>query len=191
MLWYNLFMTNYSLRVLYVYNGIFVLAGGFLGPLYTVFVQNFEKNIFTISLSWATFLISTTVFMFIISKTGDRILEKEYLLMGGYLLRAAGWFLFAFIDSLSMLIFLQILLGLGEALGSPAFDTIFAEHLDSGRHVAEYANWKLIENITVAIAVIIGGFIVSRFGFMPLFYLMSVLAMISFIGVLLKPRSLL
>src|SRR3989338_1436864 len=184
-------MGNKALKVLFLYNAIFVLAGGLLGPLYAVFIQNFEKSILVISLSWATFLISTTVFTFLISKVGDRIIEKEYLLMSGYLIRAIALLLFAFVNNFILLILLLILLCVGEAVGNPSFDTIFAEHLDKGRYVEEYADWKLIENLTVAVAAVIGGLVVSKFGFQILFLTMSALAVVSFLGVLLKSRSLL
>ena len=37
----------------------------------------------------------------------------------------------------------QFLLGIGEAVGTPAFDVIFAEHLDKGKHINEYSDGKL------------------------------------------------
>ena len=113
------------------------------------------------------------------------------MLIGGFLIRAVGWFLFIFVGNLSFLIFLQVFLGIGEALGSPAFDTIFAEHLDSGRHILEYSDWKLVANMATATGVIVGGAIVEIFGFPWLFASMSLLAMVAFLGVLLKPRPLL
>ncbi|MBI2506626.1 MAG: MFS transporter [Candidatus Colwellbacteria bacterium] len=184
-------MRNRALRTLYIYNGIFTLGAALLGPLYAIFVQRFEADVFDISVTWAAFLVSASFFTFLISKVGDRIPEKEYLLLGGFLVRAIGWFFFIFVGNLAFLIFLQVLLGVGEALGSPAFDAIFAEHLDSGRHIIEYSDWKLIANMATATGVIVGGAIVEIFGFPWLFASMSLLAMVAFLGVFLKPRPLL
>lgn len=184
-------MNNQALKILFIYNGVFVLAGSLLGPLYAVYVEKFQAGIMPISISWSAFLISTTIFTFIISKVGDRIKEKEYLLLAGYFVRAMTWFLFIFVGDIMFLIILQICLGLGEALGTPAFDVIFAGHLDDGKHIADYSNWKLISNSMLALGTLTGGIIVSGFGFTPLFLLMSLLAVISFIGVILKPRYLL
>lgn len=184
-------MANRALRVLFFYNGIFILGGSLLGPLYAIFVSEIDNNILAVSITWSVFLLSTTLFIFIISKIGDQIKEKEYLMMAGYLVRAIAWFLFVFTTSISQLVVLQILLGLGEALGTPAFDAIFAEHLDSGKHIAEYSDWKMIQNIVLAIGALSGGLIVANFGFNVLFLLMSILAMLSFLGIYLKPRELL
>lgn len=185
-------MINKSLKILYVYNGIFVFAGGLLGPLYALFVTELDNKVFSVSLTWAVFLISSSIFTFVISKLRDDLVkEKEYLLLAGFLTRAVVWFLYIFVDSLASLAILQFLLGLGEALGSPTFNSIFAEHLDPGRHIAEYANWQLIVYIVVALSTLLGGLIVTYFGFRPLFFLMSLLAIVSFFGVLFTPRKLL
>ena len=180
-------MNNRALKLLFFCNGIFVLAGSLLGPLYAVYVEKLGKGILTISTSWAVFLFSTTIFMFIISRIGDGF-RKDYLLMAGFLLRAAIWFSFIFISSIPELIFLQILLGLGEALGTPAFEAVFAEHLDKDKPIEEYADWQLIQNIIMALGVLVGGFIVNGYGFKYLFFFMSFLAVVSFFGVLFKPK---
>ena len=117
--------------------------------------------------------------------------EKEYLLLAGFLARAIVWFSFPFVTTVFLLVLFQILLGIGEALGSPAFDALFAEHLDDGHHIREYTDWKLIANIASAVAVILGGVIINDFGFSALFFIMGSLALISFFGILLKPRNLL
>lgn len=99
--------------------------------------------------------------------------------------------MFIFAGNVFHFVFLQILLGLGEALGTPAFDAIFAEHLDGGKHIEEYADWKLILNWTTAVGTILGGLVVTTLGFSWLFAIMSVLAVLSFFGVLVQPRKLL
>ncbi len=184
-------MNNKALRILFINNGIFVFAISLLGPLYAVFVETIDTNIISISISWSAFLLSSTFCMLILRKYGDLIKEKEYLLMAGFLIRAIAWFAFPFVPNLLMLIALQILIGIGEAVGSPAFDAIFAEHLDDGHHIKEYTDWKLIVNIAGAIAVVLGGIIIEYYGFRVLFFTMGTLALISFFGVLFKPRNLL
>jgi MFS family permease len=111
--------------------------------------------------------------------------------MGGYLVRAISWISLIFVNSMGALITIQILLGLGESLGSSAFSAIFAEHLDRNKHVKEYASWHLVSTLLGAASTLIGGLIVSIFGFNILFITMSLLAMASFIGVVVKPRKLL
>jgi MFS family permease len=184
-------VVNKALRALYIYNGIFVLAGGLFGPLYAIYVQRIGGDIVTISFSWAIFLISSTLFTFVVSKFGDQVKEKEYLLMAGFLIRALVWILYIYVNNLVFLYVLQILIGLGEALGSPSFDSLIAQHVDKGHQMEEYSDMKIIFNLSGALATFLGGIIVAKFGFPMLFVLMSLLALISFIGILAKPRKLL
>jgi MFS family permease len=184
-------MKNKSLKILFIYNGIFVFAANLLGPLYAVYVGMLDNNIFSISATWAVGLLATSIFTFAISKKGDLLKEKEYLLLAGFLIRAIAWFLYIGIGNIFQLALLQILLGLGEAAGSPAFNAIFAEHLDSGKQIREYSNWMIFSNILTAAGTVAGGFVASVFGFHWLFAGMGVLALVSFFGILIQPRKLL
>ena len=109
-------MINKALKTLLVYNGIFTLAGGLFGPLYALYVVRVTPSVIAVSVSWAIFLISSTLVTFVISKVGDSIKEKEYLLMAGFLVRAIAWISYIFVDSILTLVILQIFIGIGEAL---------------------------------------------------------------------------
>lgn len=177
-------MPNKVLRILFLYNGIFVLAGSLLGPLYAIYVEKLNTGILPVSISWATFLASTTLFTYLISKIGDGFKHKRYLLAGGYLIRGLGWITMSRITSIEHLIMLQFILGIGESLGTPAFDALVAEHLDKNKHIMDYSDWKMLSNFVLVIGTLIGGYVVSRTGFTYLMIAMAMLAFVSFAGVL-------
>jgi len=77
---------------------------------------------------------------------------------------------------------------LGEAVGSTGFDAIMAEHLDKSRHIRDYAVWKTTSNLLVALATLIGGFVVTAYGFSPMFIFMGIVAMGCAIFTYLLPR---
>lgn len=182
---------NKALKVLYFYNSLFVFASNLIGPLFAIYVQKFNNQIITISLIWATYIISTAVFSYAFSKFGDRIIEQEYCLMAGFLIRAVVWFTFIFASNIYIVIFLQILLALGEAIGSPAFDAIRSNHVDKDVQMSEFSTWILISNLSMGVATVIGGLTVTFLGFPILFFIMFVLALIAFFGVMSQPRQLL
>lgn len=94
--------------------------------------------------------------------------------------------MYIFVQNIQMLILLQIILGIGEAFGTPGFEAIFAEHLDPNRHVKEYAQYQLFNNAAIATSTIAGGLIVKAVGFPVLFIAMATLAAIAFIGVIIR-----
>lgn len=184
-------MLNKALRTLFIYNGVFVFAGGLLGPLYALYVLNITENVIVITFSWALFLFASTLGMYIISKFGDSFKEKEYLLILGYVLRACAWIAYIFVDSVAFLLLLQILLGVGEALGTPSFNALVAEHLPVGRQIQAYSEMMILFNLSVAMATVVGGIIVAQFGFAYLFGTMAALSLVSIVGIYTKPRRLL
>lgn len=182
---------NRSLKTLFTLNSIFVFGGSLFGPLYAIYVQSFDNKIITVSLSWAVFMISSTFFTYFVAKYGDKIREKEYILAGGFLVRGIAWLGYLFVSNIAGLIVIQVILGLGEALGTPAWNAIFAKHLDNNKEIMDYSEWNIINNLLVAASTIIGGLLVTLFGFNVLFVAMSMLAFVSFVGVLITPRRVL
>lgn len=177
-----------SLKVLFSINAVFVFASQLLGPLFAVYVLKIDGGVMLISLATSTQLLSSTLFLAIVSKWGSGVKEKEYLMAGGYLLRALGWFAYMFISTPVGLVLLQLVFGLGEALGSPSFNAIFAEHVNKENDVSMYADWSVISNLIMALGTIIGGLMVTVWGFGVLFGIMSALALISFVAILVIPR---
>jgi hypothetical protein len=74
-----------------------------------------------------------------------------------------------------------VLVGTSEALGNPSFNALFSENLDHKKHIREWGAWELMKNPIIACASIMGGFLVSQFGFSALFLTMSLLAFLSLI----------
>lgn len=184
-------MRNKGLKVLFQANGIFIFGTSLLGPLYAVYVERIVSTPVAISASSAAFLIASTLFTLLIAQFGDRMREKEYLLMAGFLVRAIAWLAYIFVANMPMLLFVQVLLGLGEALGSPSFNALFARHLDHGETVRDYSSWSIFHSLISAVGVVAGGFIATYFGFVPVFIIMAAFALISFFFVLLQPRKIL
>lgn len=179
---------NKSLKLLLTINSVFMLAGNLIGPLYAVYVQNLGASIAVVSGTWSVMLLSTTIVNLILIRYGDKIKEHEFYLIGGFIFRAIAWIGFVYAHNITAIILLQIVVGMGEAVGSTGFDTIFAEHLDKLNHIRDYAVWKSISNVITAIATIIGGFIVTYYGFSPMFWVMGIAALGCAIFTYLLPR---
>ena len=180
-----------ALKILYVSNGVFVFAGAMLVPLYALFAESVGADMLTISVLAATMLISKVLATISIRWLGDSVAETEYLLILGFLLRALGWLVLLFFPIVFGLFVAQIIIGFGDGVGSPTFRAIFATHLDSGTEVRRYSEWELILATAGAVGAIVGGYIVTMFGFSTLLVFMSALALVSIVTVLLQSRTLL
>lgn len=179
---------NKSLKLLLSINSIFVIASSLLGPLYAVYIEGIGGSIAVVSGTWSIMLLTTTLANFALIRYGDKVREHEYFLTAGFFLRAITWLGFIYAGSITSIIVLQIILGLGEAVGSTGFDAIMAEHLDKSNHIRDYAVWKTISSLLAAFATLIGGLVVTYYGFSPMFVFMAIVATGCGIFTYLLPR---
>lgn len=179
---------NKSLKLLLIINSFFVFAGNLIGPLYAVYIEGLGGSIAVASGTWSVMLLTTTLINFGLIRYGDKVKQHEYYLIAGFVFRALAWIGFVYAGSISAIIILQILIGIGEAVGSTGFDTIFAEHLDKSSHIKDYAVWKTIANVLAAIATMIGGLVVTYYGFAPMFSFMAIVAISCALFTYLLPR---
>ena len=182
-------MINKYLKILFICNSLFVLGGNLLGPLYGIYAKQLGGTVLTVSISWACLVGASTVTYFILTKFYRNIHKPSHLLIAGYGIRALSWAMLIFITDISQLFIIQTLIGFGEALGTLGFDVVFAEHLDKNKHVFDYAQWKLIENIVVLASTLTGGFVVKYLGFQFLFAAMSLLATTAVVVYLFEKRQ--
>jgi hypothetical protein len=80
---------------------------------------------------------------------------------------------------------------LGDAIGSPSFSAVFAEHLYDGKQIAEYSDYTLVKNLLGTIGTIGGGTLVTLYGFEVLFINMSIIAVACAVYIFIQPRRLL
>jgi len=183
-------MNNAALQVLYISNGVFVFAGALLVPFYALFAENVGASLVTVGALSSVLFISKLFGLIVVRICGDKIIRKEWMVAIGFLLRASGWLGLVFLPTIPGLFMMQIVLGFGDGIGSPAFRALFAMHLDRGHEVFRYSNWEIILTAAAATSAMAGGFIISHFGFSALFISMSILAIAATILLLMQSRHL-
>lgn len=90
-----------------------------------------------------------------------------------------GYLLYTKVNSIWFLLIVQVIIGLGEAVYAPAFDVVYSNYLE-GRKTG--TQWGVLESLyyfTAASGALIGGLIVTKFGFKTLFIIMSILCFAS------------
>ena len=188
---FTILTKNKSLNTLLFINNIFVLAAAMLPPIFALFVEEIGGDIVSVGSLFSIFAITTGIMTRIISHYGDKFKETEYLIAGGYVLRIFVWIGYFFSNSLWQLCVLQLLLALGESLGTPAFNAIYSKHLDCGNFVKQWGIHTSLNFMVVGIAAMLGGIIVFYLGFRFLFAVMIVLSSIAFMLLMVQPRKLL
>ncbi len=173
------FLFNKALRILLITNGLVLLAGAMLGPIYALFVENIGGDLLDASLTGGFFALAAGVTTLIAGKFADKNKRDELIVASGYLVMGIGFLLYIFVNSIWFLFGVQILIGFAEAFYSPAFDALYSKHVTKKKAGREWGAWESMNYFSIAVGAVIGGFIASNFGFNTIFAIMSALCFIS------------
>jgi MFS family permease len=170
-----------QLRVLLTINSFFVFAMSMFAPLYAVYIQQINAEIYQAGWIWAFYLLSVAVLTFTISKFENRKKYADYFLILGFFCRMAGWVGYIYANSLVHLYVIQLLMALGESFGTPSFDLIYTSFLTKGKVASEWGSDISLNALITAIASFIGGIVVHTYGFTVLFCIMIAASFVSMV----------
>jgi MFS family permease len=157
------------------------LAAGLFGPLYAVFVEEIGGNLIHAGFAYSIFSIFSGGLIYFIGRWEDRFKHQENLLVASRFLACIAFFGYIFISNVYELYAIQLFLGIAFAIGSPAFSSLYSKNLQKGKYASQWGMWDSMYGVTVGISAIIGGYIAQFYGFRPLFVLMFIISVISFI----------
>ena len=166
---------NKALRIMLFTNGLILLAGAMLGPIYALFVEKIGGNLMDASIAGAIFALVAGITTFLSGKYSDKIKENELVMVFGYAVMGIGFLLYITIDSILALFLIEALIGFGEAIYAPVFDAVYSKHIDRRESGKQWGAWESTNYFMAAIGAIVGGGIVTLFGFQTLFIIMAML----------------
>jgi MFS family permease len=181
---------NKSLRVLLLTNAFILFAGAMLGPIYAIFVEDIGGHVLEAGLAGAVFALAAGITSLFSGYVADKMKNRVLIVVIGYMVMGAGFLFYNWVNSIATLFLAQIVIGIGEALYSPAFDLVYTRHLDKGKAGKQWGGWESMNYFTVALGAGFGGWLAYRWGFTPLFVIMSGLCLISSLYLLLLPKKL-
>lgn len=182
---------NKALKILLSTNALILMSGAMLGPIYALFVEQVGGDLMDASIAGGLFALAAGITTLISGKYSDTIKESELIVILGYVIIGFGFFLYIWVNSIIFLFVVQIIIGLGEAIYSPAFDALYSKHLDGHKSGSQWGAWESMNYFTTAVGAILGGGIVTIFGFQTLFIIMSILCFGSAIYIFQLNRKIL
>mgnify|MGYP001611725413 FL=1 len=157
---------------------VWYFGAGLFGPLYAVFAEQIGGDILEITGAYALFLIVVGVMSIYVGRISDHHSKKK-LMIFGYLLNAIATFGYLLVDNPLKLFAVQGLLGVAVALASPTWDSLFSSHLEKKHSGQEWGLYEGGPSIIMGVALLIGGFILTRFNFQTLFIVMGTVQIIA------------
>lgn len=160
-------------------SNLWVLGWGMLGPLYAVFAERVGGDIMHMTWAYAAYLVATGVGIFVVGKVTDSIGHEWPLVIGNGVTTVAT-FGYLLVSSVYGLFVVQILQGLALAMITPTWYALYDRH--SGDDTHDGYIWGLssgMSYVVQGVALMIGGYIVTRYSFDALFIVMGTVLLLS------------
>ena len=168
-----------------------LMAAAMLGPIYALFVEKVGGDLMDASIAGAIFAFVAGLTTLVSGKYSDKIKENELIIVLGYAIMGVGFLLYFWVTSVVFLFIVQAIIGLGEAIYAPAFDAVFSKHIDGHKSGTQWGAWEASNYFTTAIGAIVGGGLVTLFGFKTIFVIMAMLCFSSAIYIYRLKRNVL
>ena len=177
-----------AIKILIASSMFYNLAAGLLGPLWAVYVESIGGGVLGASGAWAVYTFFIGVLMLLTGRLEDK-LNRRVMFVFGRFLNFVGMTGYLFVTDIYQLLIVQGILGASLAIMNPSFTAIYQKSIDRGRESSEWAYWEGTINIVLAFAAMVGGFIVTTFGFRVMFVFMSASSFVALLVALLLEKK--
>lgn len=160
-------------RILLLGANIWYFGEGMMGPLFAVFAEKVGGDILDITWAWATYLVITGIMYILVGKLLNNKSYKVKAMVAGYSCNALFTFGYLLVDSPIGLFMVQAGLGVAEAIGTPAWDALYAKNLTEDMDAYAWGLSTGQSQIVTGIAFGIGGLITHFISFEVLFITMG------------------
>ena len=167
-----------NLKIFTFSSSLMAFAFGLFGPFYLIFINNLGGSIENFGIAVGLVVLSGALMSLIAGKYSDKFGRKPLLLFGGYA-SAIIVFLYTIIESLWQLYLLQILSGIIISIFETAEHSFLGDITEKQRRGSEIGKYMAFVGIAEALAIFAGGFLVGKFGFEVIFYIVSIFFIIS------------
>lgn len=178
---------NKIIRIL-ILSDILIISGfGLISPIFAVFIteQIQGGRLEVAGLASTVYLLTKSIFQLPLARLMDKIRGKRdefsMMLLGSLIISLAPLFYFWIRNPLQLFL-VQGFYGIGGALAYPAWLALFTSHVDKDNLAFDWGIYGTGVEVGGAIAAGVGGFLAGKFGFKPLFLIVS---LVSFTGSLL------
>lgn len=162
---------------------------GLLGPIYALYVEKLGGDILAAAGAYAIYSMVYGVLVLVLGRVTDTVKESKYFVIAGFFIAAVSYAGYIVASTSIHLFFLQAILGIAQALNTPAFDSLYQKHMNNHTPASEWGEWEGVYYLTEGITAALGGGIAHFVGFTTLFLLMSLMSILTGTYLWLLPRK--
>ncbi len=171
---------NNSLRTIFFSYSFFYFADSLIVPLFALFTTNIGGGLEIVGILFGLRTFVSALTGIIASRVHDYKNLNSLFVKINLGARAIVWIMLAFYVNLPVFIIAQIVIGITDGIGTPAFNSLVSTNLNKNKTIGGWAIWHIMGSLSIALANAAGAFIVAYSSFQTMFILMSAIAFGSF-----------
>lgn len=152
---------------------IVTLASGMVYPYYLLFLKNLGNSFSKYGLAFAVFTISSAAVSQLLGPYLDRF-GRQFLIISSIGMTAV-MLVFPWVGSYGLVLTLQLLMGICNAMQKMSERLLLAEYTEEGRRGGPIGTYHFWTSVASGFAVILGGYLIDWLTMNALFYLSAVL----------------
>jgi len=158
---------------------IWYFGEGMLGPLYAIFSEKVGGDVLDLTWAWSAYLVCTGFCYILVGRWFNRRGYKVQMMILGYTLNAFLTFGYLFVSTPLQLFWIQVGLGIAEAIGTPLWDSLYASSLHKDHETYAWGLSSGQSQIVSGLAFGLGGVLTYYYSFEVLFIVMGSIQLVA------------
>jgi MFS family permease len=179
MLYANIIYMRPGLRFLLLSNYLNVFGFALFSPFYALFALRVGAGAFQIGIAWSIYMAVAGSLIIIIGRAEDRLPDKRKMVVSGYFWLSIGALLFLLVKSPTSLFLVLAINAVGPGILMPAWKSTYAHLEDRGKEASEWSFFDGGNMLCIALAALVGGYLVKEHGFRVIFVMMFIIQLIA------------
>jgi len=168
-----------ALRLLNAISGSYYFAIGLFYPLYASFIEGIGGSAFIAGTAFSIYSIAAGAMIYFFARWENQHDHKDAILVIGYALATLCFAGYYYVSNPIHMFLVQGLLGVSVAMRTPAFDDIYSKAIPGNNYARGWGSWEAMYWTINGVSAFIGGAIIQRYGFDPVFIAMTGLGVVS------------
>ncbi len=154
-------------------------AEALLIPFWAVLTQKVGGDVLEAGIAVAIFNIVTGISVILLGKTKFYKEHTQSMVFWGFLISGIGEVSYIFAHTVFALYVVQAIVGISVGVLNPAWDSLYTDDDEEDDSAGRWSFWSGGVELICGIASIIGGLVITYFGFTSLFILMGLLDLVA------------
>jgi len=169
---------KFNYRLMLASNGIAVFAFQLIGPFFVIFLNDIGGGIENLGLLFGAGLLASAIATYFIGKASDKFGRKPFLILSSF---GAGitTILYLYVQNLPQLYTLQIFSGIVGAMWGISEGTFMSDITHKKTRGKSFGFYEMFLGIIGAVGLMIGGFVIGKFGFEIIFWFVGIMSILS------------